>query len=152
MDWRLRTSRMMPMRNTTTPAPIRMYPIRSRFTHSTSTLTANARIAPITNSTTPVPMLMSRPSSRRVCACTPPSMPGRISSGHTVDRGVLRPVPGVGAGRYRGRMPRTIYNTATTLDGFLADDSDSLDWLFVVPQGHDGFPAFLDTIGAIVQG
>lgn len=49
-------------------------------------------------------------------------------------------------------MPRTIYNTATTLDGFLADDSDSLDWLFVVPQGHDGFPAFLDTIGAIVQG
>lgn len=49
-------------------------------------------------------------------------------------------------------MPRTIYYTATTLDGFLADDEDSLDWLFAVPQSHDGFPAFLETVGAIVQG
>jgi dihydrofolate reductase len=49
-------------------------------------------------------------------------------------------------------MTRAIYYTATTLDGFLADDEDSLEWLFVVPQAHDGFPAFLDTIGAIVQG
>lgn len=49
-------------------------------------------------------------------------------------------------------MPRTIYYTATTLDGFLADDADSLDWLFAVPQATDGFPAFLETVGAIVQG
>lgn len=49
-------------------------------------------------------------------------------------------------------MPRTVYYTATTLDGFLADQSDSLDWLFPVPQTTDGFPAFLETVGAIVQG
>lgn len=59
---------------------------------------------------------------------------------------------GVGALRYRETVTRTIFYTATTLDGFLADDADSLDWLFVVPQEHDGFPSFLDTIGAIVQG
>lgn len=49
-------------------------------------------------------------------------------------------------------MSRTIYYTATTLDGFLADDADSLDWLFTVPQATDGFPTFLETVGAIVQG
>jgi len=49
-------------------------------------------------------------------------------------------------------VTRAIYYTATTLDGFLADDHDSLDWLFVVEQEQDGFPLFLDTIGAIVQG
>lgn len=50
------------------------------------------------------------------------------------------------------RVTRAIFYTATTLDGFLADDSDSLDWLFVIPQEHDGFPAFLEGVGAIVQG
>jgi dihydrofolate reductase len=49
-------------------------------------------------------------------------------------------------------VTRTIFYTATTLDGFLADDSDSLDWLFVIPQDHDGFPTFLEDVGAIVQG
>lgn len=49
-------------------------------------------------------------------------------------------------------MTRAIFYTATTLDGFLADDSDSLDWLFVIPQDDDGFPAFLEGVGAIVQG
>ncbi len=49
-------------------------------------------------------------------------------------------------------MPRTIYYTATTLDGYLADDADSLDWLFVVPQDDEGIAGFLETVGAIVQG
>ncbi|MGY4719185.1 dihydrofolate reductase family protein [Naumannella cuiyingiana] len=49
----------------------------------------------------------------------------------------------------------TIYYTATTLDGYLADDEDSLDWLFV--QEHDdagafGYPAFIERVGAIVMG
>ena len=52
-------------------------------------------------------------------------------------------------------MPRVIYNTATTLDGYLADDADSLSWLFAVP-GADAaeadFGGFMATIGALVMG
>jgi dihydrofolate reductase len=52
-------------------------------------------------------------------------------------------------------MTRTIYYTATTLDGFLADEHDSLDWLFVQDidqQGPNGYDAFLATIGAGCMG
>lgn len=52
-------------------------------------------------------------------------------------------------------MTRTIYYTATTLDGFIADPHHSLDWL--LRQDHDaegpfGFDEFLATIGAVVMG
>ena len=33
---------------------------------------------------------------------------------------------------------RTIFYTATTLDGYLADEHDSLDWLFVQDIDEDG--------------
>ena len=52
-------------------------------------------------------------------------------------------------------MSRVIYNTATTLNGFLADDEDSLSWLFVVPgaeQAESSFSTFLAGIGALVMG
>ena len=52
-------------------------------------------------------------------------------------------------------MPRVIYNTATTLDGYIADDVDSLSWLFVVPgadAAESDFSGFMDTIGALVMG
>lgn len=52
-------------------------------------------------------------------------------------------------------MPRVIFYTATTLNGFIADDEDSLDWLFAVPGGEGGdadFREFLDGIGVLVQG
>lgn len=53
-------------------------------------------------------------------------------------------------------MNRVIYNTATTLNGYLADANDSLAWLFVVDQGEipssDRFARFLEGIGATVQG
>lgn len=52
-------------------------------------------------------------------------------------------------------VTRCIYYTATTLDGFLADDDHSLDWLFAVPGGEGGgedFAAFLSGIGVLVQG
>lgn len=52
-------------------------------------------------------------------------------------------------------MPNVIFYTATTLNGFLADDNDSLDWLFAVPGGEGGdadFQRFLDGIGVLVQG
>lgn len=52
-------------------------------------------------------------------------------------------------------MTRTIYYTATTLDGFLADEQDSLDWLFV--QDHDqsgpmNHEEFMAGVGALVMG
>jgi dihydrofolate reductase len=51
--------------------------------------------------------------------------------------------------------PRVIYNTATTLDGYLADEQDSLSWLFVVPGADDAegdFSGFLAGVGALVMG
>lgn len=58
----------------------------------------------------------------------------------------------------------TIYCTATSLDGFIADDEESLSWLFTTP-GHDGdpegrygdgdsldFDQFIPTVGAVVCG
>jgi dihydrofolate reductase len=52
-------------------------------------------------------------------------------------------------------MTRMVFNTATTLDGYLADENDSLEWLFV--QDHDdsgpfGFEEFMRGVGAIVMG
>jgi dihydrofolate reductase len=52
-------------------------------------------------------------------------------------------------------MPRVIFYTATTLNGFLADDHDSLEWLFAAPGGEggdDSFQQFLAGIGVLVQG
>ena len=50
-------------------------------------------------------------------------------------------------------MARTIYYTATTLDGFLADPHDSLDWLFEVPgEQSDRFDAFMAGVGALLMG
>ncbi len=49
-------------------------------------------------------------------------------------------------------MTRLIYYTATTLDGYLADEQDSLEWLFEVPQDVDGFSDFFAGIGALVLG
>lgn len=52
-------------------------------------------------------------------------------------------------------MSRTVYYTATTLDGFLADPDDSLDWLFeqdVDPAGAGGYEDFIRGIGSIAMG
>ena len=52
-------------------------------------------------------------------------------------------------------MTRTVYYTATTLDGFIADEQDSLDWLFVQdidPAGPMNYDAFIAGVGAIVMG
>lgn len=49
----------------------------------------------------------------------------------------------------------TIYNTATTLDGFLATPDNSLDWLFEVPGADDAESSvvdFLAGIGVLVMG
>jgi dihydrofolate reductase len=52
-------------------------------------------------------------------------------------------------------MPRVVYNTATSLDGFIATSEHSLQWLFDVPgsaEAESAFPAFLEGIGALVLG
>jgi len=52
-------------------------------------------------------------------------------------------------------MTRTTYYTAATLDGFIADPDDSLDWLFVQEQDEQGplnYDEFIARIGAIVMG
>lgn len=52
-------------------------------------------------------------------------------------------------------MPRVTFFTATTLDGFIADPSDSLDWLFAVPEAAEaeaGIDSFMDRIGVLVEG
>lgn len=52
-------------------------------------------------------------------------------------------------------MTRTTFYSATTLDGFLADEHDSLDWLFSQPQDETGpmnYADFIKDIGAVVMG
>jgi len=52
-------------------------------------------------------------------------------------------------------MSRTVYYTATTRDGFLADEHDSLDWRFKQDQDEDGpmnYGAFIKDVGAIAMG
>ena len=54
-----------------------------------------------------------------------------------------------------GETVRVIYRTATSLDGFIADEGDSLAWLFAVE--HDEaqqaqHERFLEGIGVLVEG
>ncbi|MFE7844805.1 dihydrofolate reductase family protein [Microbacterium sp. NPDC057407] len=52
-------------------------------------------------------------------------------------------------------MPRVIFFTAATLNGFIADEQHSLDWLFATPGGEGGdadFQGFLEGVGVLVQG
>jgi dihydrofolate reductase len=54
-------------------------------------------------------------------------------------------------------MARTQYYTATTVDGFIADEDNSLAWLFEVPEdpGHDHgteFASFFAQVGAMCMG
>ncbi len=50
---------------------------------------------------------------------------------------------------------KTTFYTATSLDGFIADADDSLDWLFTRQQDHSGplnYDAFIADIGAVAMG
>lgn len=52
-------------------------------------------------------------------------------------------------------MSRTVFFTAVTLDGYLADDDDSLAWLFVQDHQADGpmsIEDFMAGMGALVMG
>jgi dihydrofolate reductase len=52
-------------------------------------------------------------------------------------------------------VTRTQYYTATTLDGFIADPDNSLDWLFTRKQDEDGLQNYKDffaNVGAVAMG
>lgn len=49
----------------------------------------------------------------------------------------------------------TVYYTASSLDGFIVDDHDSLDWLLtrdIDAAGPFGYEAFAASVGALVMG
>jgi dihydrofolate reductase len=49
----------------------------------------------------------------------------------------------------------TVYFTASSLDGYIVDDADSLDWLTsraVDASGPFGYEAFIKDVGALVMG
>jgi dihydrofolate reductase len=48
---------------------------------------------------------------------------------------------------------KTQYFTATSLDGFIATEDDSLDWLFPLGDINDSsFPGFIAEVGALAMG
>lgn len=48
---------------------------------------------------------------------------------------------------------KTQYYTATSLDGFIATEDDSLEWLFPLGDVNDtGYPAFIAQVGALAMG
>ncbi|MBM9505775.1 dihydrofolate reductase family protein [Actinacidiphila acididurans] len=49
-------------------------------------------------------------------------------------------------------MAKTTYYTATSVDGFIADERNSLDWLFEVAGGAEGFGEFFAGVGAFAMG
>ncbi|MFC5178543.1 dihydrofolate reductase family protein [Nocardioides taihuensis] len=51
-------------------------------------------------------------------------------------------------------MGKVLYYTACTLDGFIADEAGSLDWLFEVPSSGDdsSWEAFIGRVGALAMG
>jgi dihydrofolate reductase len=52
-------------------------------------------------------------------------------------------------------MPVTQYLVASSLDGFIADEHDNLDWLLSMPGGDDDanpYPAFIEDVGALAMG
>src|SRR5215217_438439 len=62
--------------------------------------------------------------------------------------------PTSSAGKVAG-VEKTQYYTATTIDGYIADENHSLDWLFEVDRESDAESSFMEFfagIGAMAMG
>lgn len=54
---------------------------------------------------------------------------------------------------WHDRAMRTQYYTASSLDGFIATEDDSLEWLFPLGDINDtGYPRFIAGVGALAMG
>jgi dihydrofolate reductase len=49
-------------------------------------------------------------------------------------------------------VSKTQYYTAVSVDGFIADERNSLDWLFEVEERNDRFGPFFSGVGAFAMG
>jgi dihydrofolate reductase len=49
-------------------------------------------------------------------------------------------------------MTKTQYFTATSIDGFIADEHNSLDWLFAISDSDDRFSGFFADVGVMAMG
>jgi dihydrofolate reductase len=92
------------------------------------------------------------PRSVDFVADLPRTPSGRCSSGScasaTAPRRPARPWQS-------DRVPNVQYFTATTLDGYIADENHSLDWLFEVDRadaGDHSFASFFAEVGAMAMG
>jgi len=50
---------------------------------------------------------------------------------------------------------KTVYYTASSLDGYIVDENQSLDWLTsrdITPDGPFGYEQFIESIGVLVMG
>lgn len=50
------------------------------------------------------------------------------------------------------QIVKTQYYTATSLDGYIADEKNSLDWLMQFGEPGDSYPPFIAQVGAIAMG
>jgi dihydrofolate reductase len=61
---------------------------------------------------------------------------------------------GVGGMRYLRPMTDTVYYVASSIDGFIADEADAIDWLlqFGFDAYQEHYDAFIAGVGALVMG
>jgi len=60
---------------------------------------------------------------------------------------------GNGSASDRGDSVKTQYYTASSLDGFIATEDDSLDWLFPLGDlAETSYPSFIAQVGALAMG
>jgi dihydrofolate reductase len=77
-----------------------------------------------------------------------------IGPGHLVARRTGEPADLSGRDlRRKDGLLKTQYYTAASLDGFIATEDDSLDWLFPLGAVNDtGYPDFIAGVGALAMG